>query len=138
MHLDYARWSHKTIIIMRPKSNILIAILSVPLLLFTYKISNGQQITPEDADIYASPVPGEKVIGRWDITLNYKNTKRPSWLEIYKSGGKTLVGKFVGMGGSERPTTQVHYNTNTEEYSFSIPAQWGNDQVASTFSLDNG
>src|SRR5690625_4894725 len=123
---------------MRPKSNILIAILSVPLLLFTYKISNGQQITPEDADVYASPVPGEKAIGRWDITLNYKNTKRPTWLEIYKSGGKTFVGKFVGMGGSERPITQIHYNTNTEEYSFSIPAQWGNDQVASTFSLDNG
>lgn len=123
---------------MKTKSNIHIVIISLILLLFTFQISNGQQITPADADVYAAPVPGEKGIGRWDITLNYKNTERPSWLEIYKSGGKTLVGKFVGMGGSERPVTQIYFNANTKEYSFSIPAQWGNDQVISTFSLVNG
>lgn len=113
------------------------SILSVMLLMFTFLISNGQQITPADADVYAAAVPGEKAIGRWDITVNYKNNEKPSWMEIYKSGGKTLVGKFVGMGGSERPVTEVHFNANTKEYSFSIPAQWGNDQVEATFSLAN-
>src|SRR5690625_1286469 len=121
---------------MQLRKSISISIFSF--LLFTFQTSNGQQITPADASVYAAPVPGEKAIGRWDITLNYKNKERPSWLEIYKSGGKSLVGKFVGMGGSERPITEVHYDTNTKEYTFSIPEQWGNDQVVATFSLVNG
>ncbi len=123
---------------MQTKSNSYGIIFSLALLLFTFQMSNGQQITPADADVYAAHVPGQEAIGRWDITLNYKGTERPSWLEIFKSGGKSLLGKFVGMGGSERPISEVVYNENTKKYSFSIPAQWGNNQTTATFSLVNG
>ena len=41
--------------------------------------------------------------GRWDITIDIDGKKSPSWLEIRHSGLHTLVGQFVGTGGSARP-----------------------------------
>jgi hypothetical protein len=45
---------------------------------------------------------------------------------VYLSGHKTLVGKFVGGGGSARPIAKVTYANGT--VSFSIPPQWEIDQ----------
>lgn len=62
------------------------------------------------------------VIGRWDITIDMDGKQLPSWLEIHLSGFKTLVGEFVGTGGSARPVSKI--NLNNEKISFSIPPQW--------------
>ncbi|HEY7161742.1 MAG TPA: DUF1080 domain-containing protein, partial [Acidobacteriota bacterium] len=40
------------------------------------------------------------VEGRWDITVYDSGNAIPSWLEIVHSGTHTLVGQFVGPGGS--------------------------------------
>ena len=69
----------------------------------------------------AQPEP-PSVIGRWDITVHQPGREVPSWLEIYKSGLHTLVGRFVGGGGSARPISKVAYNDG--KISFSIPPQW--------------
>jgi hypothetical protein len=61
-------------------------------------------------------------IGRWDLTVHYPNKEVPSWLEIQSSGVRTLVGRFVGGGGSARPIARVNYNGAS--FSFSIPPQW--------------
>lgn len=60
--------------------------------------------------------------GRWDITIDMNGKESPSWLEIRHSGLHTLVGQFVGTGGSARPISRVNYNG--EKISFSIPPQW--------------
>jgi hypothetical protein len=62
------------------------------------------------------------VLGRWDITMSISGREFPSWLEIHKSGIKTLVGEFVGAGGSARPISRV--NLANGKLSFSIPPQW--------------
>lgn len=60
--------------------------------------------------------------GRWDITIDIKGTKLPSWLEVRHSGYNTLVGQFVGTSGSARPVSQIHFKDG--EFHFSIPPQW--------------
>jgi hypothetical protein len=65
----------------------------------------------------ASPIEG-----RWDITVTDGSRTYPSWLEVKHSGLSTLVGRFVGGGGSARPISKVNYTDG--KLSFSIPPQW--------------
>jgi Domain of Unknown Function (DUF1080) len=67
-----------------------------------------------------SDPPG--IVGRWDITVHQEGREVPSWLEVIHSGGHTLVGRFVGGGGSARPISKVNFNEG--KMSFSIPPQW--------------
>jgi hypothetical protein len=60
--------------------------------------------------------------GRWDITVKDGAKEFPSWLEVRLSGLRTLVGRFVGGGGSARPISRVNYSNG--KLSFSIPPQW--------------
>jgi hypothetical protein len=60
--------------------------------------------------------------GRWDITVNDGGKEFPSWLEVRLSGLSTLVGRFVGNGGSARPISRVNYHNG--KLNFSIPPQW--------------
>jgi hypothetical protein len=62
------------------------------------------------------------IVGRWDITINMNGKALPSWLEVHNSGTHTLVGSFVGTGGSARPVSVVQFNDG--KVSFSIPPQW--------------
>jgi hypothetical protein len=62
--------------------------------------------------------------GRWDITVDENGRAVPSWLEVHHSGLRTLVGRFVGGGGSARPISKVNYSGG--KMSFSIPPQWEN------------
>ena len=62
------------------------------------------------------------VEGRWDITMHEAGASFPSWLEIRHSGLHTLVGQFVGGGGSARPISKISLINGT--ISFSIPPQW--------------
>lgn len=63
--------------------------------------------------------------GKWDITIDMDGATAPSWLEIYKSGTRMLVGRFVGTGGSARPISRI--NLADGKMSFSIPPQWENE-----------
>ncbi len=62
------------------------------------------------------------VIGRWDLTVQGPKAAYPSWLEVTLSGNRTLVGRFVGGGGSARPISRVEYNNGSLH--FAIPPQW--------------
>jgi 3-keto-disaccharide hydrolase len=62
------------------------------------------------------------LIGRWDMTLYMDGKELPSWLEVQLSGTRTLVGQYVGTGGSARPISKIIYNDG--EMNFSIPPQW--------------
>lgn len=62
------------------------------------------------------------VIGRWDLTVFTNGNESPSWLEIRKSGYKTLVGRFVYSSGSARPVS--HIKMKDDKFSFAIPPQW--------------
>ena len=75
-------------------------------------------LTPARADI-----PGEEMIGRWDITATGATGRAyPSWLEVKLSGNRSLVGAFVSSGGSARPVAHVIYTGNA--FRFAIPPQW--------------
>ena len=76
-----------------------------------------------------SPVAAQRravpqgLIGRWDLTVRTPDGGTyPSWLDIQLSGHSTLVGYFVGRGGSVRPVSEVKYEG--EQFHFSIPKQW--------------
>jgi len=89
------------------------------------------------------------IIGRWDITIDVDGEKVPSWLEVIHSGARTLVGRFVGPGGSARPISKVNFTDGN--MSFSIPPQWEkedkdlevngtlvSDKLAGTMVFSNG
>ena len=62
------------------------------------------------------------VEGRWNITIDYEGQKSPSWLEVNHSGHKRLVGHYVGITGSARPISIIHFKDG--KISFSLPPQW--------------
>jgi hypothetical protein len=65
--------------------------------------------------------------GRWDLSIDMDGKTVPSWLEVRHSGLSTLVGDFVGSGGSARPVSKINFEGG--KMSFTIPPQWetGND-----------
>jgi len=79
------------------------------------------------------------LIGRWDLTVTVDGNQRPSWLEVYRSGYRTLVGEFVGVSGSARPVSNIQFSEG--KVSFSLPPQWeggGKDlSLEGTFSGDS-
>lgn len=83
-------------------------------------------------DLQAAMAPIE---GRWNITVDVKGQKLPSWLEVRHSGHKTLVGYFVSSSGSARPISVVHFKDN--QFNFAIPPQWeaGNADLKITGTL---
>jgi len=86
------------------------------LICFTFLITAFSKANPvKESDSTA-------IIGRWDITININGKMYPSWLEVSLSGLKTLVGRFVGTGGSARPISRIYLEDG--KISFSIPPQW--------------
>jgi hypothetical protein len=65
------------------------------------------------------------IIGRWDLTVQGPKGAYPSWIEVTLSGTRTLVGRFVGGGGSARPISRVDFNNGSLH--FAIPPQWEKD-----------
>ena len=72
--------------------------------------------------VQAQDTESEPLIGRWDLEVTIDERIAPSWLEVYKSGRGTLVGRFVYAFGSARPIAKIHKSKNA--FSFSIPPQW--------------
>ncbi len=69
------------------------------------------------ANYFESPLEG-----RWDLTLYHSGKTYPAWLEVRHSGLHTLVGEYVGSGGSARPISKVNFTDGI--VNFSIPPQW--------------
>jgi hypothetical protein len=67
------------------------------------------------------------IIGRWDLVVQGANGPYPSWVEVTLSGSRTLVGRFVGGGGSARPIARVEFQNGTVK--FAIPPQWDRDNA---------
>jgi hypothetical protein len=63
-----------------------------------------------------------RLIGRWNLTVQGSEGAHPSWLEVRKSGNKSLVGSFVGQFGSARPVGKIEFDGNL--FRFSVPPQW--------------
>lgn len=90
------------------------------LALFAVSSANAKYFRLENPD-------SSSIEGRWDITINMAGKELPSWLEVRHSGLHTLVGYFVGTGGSARPISKVNFSGG--KMGFTIPPQWeeGND-----------
>jgi hypothetical protein len=77
------------------------------------------------------PAPREPgILVRWDLVVTGPDGEYPSWLEVRRSGYRTLVGSFVGQFGSARPIGKVEFTDG--RLRFSIPPQWehrNDDQV---------
>lgn len=118
--------------------------ITLPVLLFLFSFLLLNPFNISFAQSATSPI-----IGRWDITIDVAGKKLPSWLEVQHSGLRTLVGRFVGTGGSARPISKVNFENN--EINFSIPPQWENedrdlivkgtlagDSISGTMTFSNG
>ena len=76
-----------------------------------------------------APAAPPAVVGRWDLRVaGPGGAVRPSWLEVWRSGHRTLVGRFVGDVGSARPIGEVHFADGVLR--FAIPPQWETDTAA--------
>lgn len=64
--------------------------------------------------------------GRWDLTVMVDGKPSPSWLEVYHSGNKWLVGQYVGITGSARPISKINFKDG--KISFTIPPQWEEEE----------
>ena len=79
----------------------------------------------------------ESIIGKWDLEVIKQNQILPPWLEVKLSGVNTLVGYFVGEGGSSRPISEVFFHDGIID--FSIPPQWyGNNEMHFTSKMTKG
>src|SRR5687768_10626603 len=69
-----------------------------------------------------SRAASDGLLGRWDLVVERGTRTSPSWLEVERSGTATLVGQFVGSGGSARPIAKIEFSEGT--FRFAIPPQW--------------
>ena len=69
-----------------------------------------------------SRTASDALLGRWDLVVQRGTQTSPSWLEVERSGRATLVGQFVGSGGSARPIAKIEFTDGT--FRFAIPPQW--------------
>jgi len=78
------------------------------------------------------------MIGRWDLDVVVGGQSVPSWLEIRKTGNRTLVGQFVGAFGSARPIAEIQ--GGPARFEFSVPVQWesGEGPIRFVGSIENG
>jgi hypothetical protein len=79
-------------------------------------LSSGDLFSQEEAKKQSS------LIGRWDLNVTGANGKYPSWLEVQRSGSRTLVGSYVGQVGSARPVSKIELKDG--RFRFTIPPQW--------------
>jgi Domain of Unknown Function (DUF1080) len=91
------------------------AISLFSLLLFSFCFANGH--TTSIKRFFESPLEG-----RYDLTLYNSGKSYPAWLEVQHSGTRTLVGHYVGQGGSARPISKINFVNGMVR--FSIPPQW--------------
>ena len=73
----------------------------------------------------------DALLGRWDLVVQRGTQTAPSWLEVERSGTATLVGQFVGSGGSARPIGKIEFADGT--FRFAIPPQWDSNPRDITF-----
>lgn len=73
----------------------------------------------------------DALLGRWDLVVQRGTQTSPSWLEVERSGTATLVGQFVGSGGSARPIAKIELTNGT--FRFAIPPQWETNPRDITF-----
>src|SRR5436190_19075653 len=78
-----------------------------------------------------SPDASDALLGRWDLVVQRGTQTSPSWLEVERSGTATLVGQFVGSGGSARPIAKIEFTDGT--FRFAIPPQWESNPSDLTF-----
>ena len=67
--------------------------------------------------------------GIWSYSAAHRRRRRGSRLE--RSGTATLVGQFVGSGGSARPIAKVEFTDG--QFLFAIPPQWESNPRDITF-----
>jgi hypothetical protein len=73
----------------------------------------------------------DALLGRWDLVVQRGSQTAPSWLEVERSGTATLVGQFVGSGGSARPIGKIEFTDG--RFRFAIPPQWESNPRDITF-----
>jgi hypothetical protein len=73
----------------------------------------------------------DALLGRWDLAVQRGTETSPSWLEVERSGTATLVGQFVGSGGSARPIAKIEFTAGA--FRFAIPPQWESNPRDITF-----
>lgn len=78
-----------------------------------------------------TPAASDPLLGRWDLVVQRGTQTSPSWLEVERSGTATLVGQFVGSGGSARPISKIEFTDGT--FRFAIPPQWESNPKDITF-----
>jgi hypothetical protein len=78
-----------------------------------------------------SRAASDALLGRWDLVVQGASNTSPSWLEVERSGTATLVGQFVGSGGSARPIAKIEFTDGT--FRFAIPPQWESNPKDITF-----
>jgi hypothetical protein len=78
-----------------------------------------------------SRAASDALIGRWNLVVQRGTQTSPSWLEVERSGTATLVGQFVGSGGSARPISKIEFTDGT--FHFAIPPQWESNPRDITF-----
>jgi hypothetical protein len=78
-----------------------------------------------------SRAASDALLGRWDLVVQRGTQTAPSWLEVERSGAATLVGQFVGSGGSARPIAKIEFIDGT--FRFAIPPQWESNPGDITF-----
>ncbi|MEO5685488.1 MAG: DUF1080 domain-containing protein [Chitinophagaceae bacterium] len=102
-------------------NRISIATVLVMLLVTVTRANDKLSVTADSA----------RLEGRWDISMNMAGKEFPSWLEVELSGVKTLVGRYVGTGGSARPISKVNFSGG--KMSFAIPPQWDKGETDMVF-----
>ena len=68
--------------------------------------------------------PQPPVVGKWNLTVTTPRGDHPAWVELYHSGYRSLVGRYVGRIGAPRPVGRAEWTAADSTVRFTIPPEW--------------
>ena len=88
-------------------------------------VASAALVLPATLAAQAPTPPWQQLLGRWDIQVATGRGTMPAWLEITRSGHKTLVGRVMHVVGSARPIARIDFADGVMR--FAVPPQWETD-----------
>ena len=68
--------------------------------------------------------PQPPVVGKWNLTVVTPRGGHAAWVELYHSGYRSMVGRYVGRIGAARPVGRAVWTAADSTVRFTIPPEW--------------
>jgi hypothetical protein len=91
-----------------------------PVVLVMLVLGGAETVPAQTTDLQPQP----PVVGKWNLTVATPRGGHAAWVELYHSGYRSMVGRYVGRIGAARPVGRAEWTAADSTVRFTIPPEW--------------